>query len=431
MFIRLFENMFQPFHGFIQGHDYLKSEDMASIRYLVDTESNEVVEEFESRFAKLIGDGQCVSYAAGRMGFYDLMGLLNIGAGDEVILLGSTCSVMCTSVLRRGAIPIYSDIDPRTFGSCPDSIVGCISDNTKMIVAQHSFGIPCDIERIQAIADERNIFLLEDCALTLGSSIKGVSVGNFGDAALFSTDHSKPLNTITGGCIYSRSERIIESLKSSQQLHGELTLHQKKAIWIRFRIEKLFCNPQRQKWMALIDIFYAVFKRLNFITDPFLSDDYLSVSKKQHYPYPSKLPSFLAKIGCFEICRWAEVSECRKDGLAALLDMLNKTDAQTHLPQIYSEPFVSIIPLRLVWSELNGPLRRQRLRRIIKVDWTWFMVPIISTREPLENFKYISGSCPLAEATGRGMVNIPCNVGIHDFEKLTVLIEGCNNDKVL
>ena len=246
MLFKLFEYVFQPFYGFIQGHDYLNDEDMDSIKGLVHTESNEVVNEFEFRFAKLIGDGHCVSYAAGRMGFYELMGLLNIRAGDEVILLGSTCSVMCSSVLRRGAIPIYSDIDPRTFGSCPDSIVSCISDRTKMIVAQHSFGIPCNIEKIKAITDERSIFLLEDCALTLGSSVNGISVGNFGDAALFSTDHSKPLNTITGGCIYSTNEKTIESLRHAQQTNGELPLNQKKAIWLRFRIEQLFCNPKRQ-----------------------------------------------------------------------------------------------------------------------------------------------------------------------------------------
>lgn len=431
MFSRFLRRFSQPYFGFVQGHDYLTNQDLESIKGLVNTESNEIVKEFESRFASLIGDGDCVSYAAGRMGFYELMGLLNISAGDEVILLGSTCSVMCSSVLRRGATPIYSDIDPTTFGSCPTSIVSRISVKTKMIVAQHSFGIPCDIEQIKAITDEKGIFLLEDCALTLGSSINGISVGNFGDAALFSTDHTKPLNTITGGCIYSTNEKIIESLRHAQQTNGELSLNQKKALWFRFKIERLFCNPNHQRWMVLIDTIYAVLKRLNLITDPFLSDDYLSAPKNQHYPYPSKLPSFLAKIGCFEIDRWAEVSKIRKDGLKALLGTLNKSNAHTHLSQIYSEQSVSIIPLRLVWSELSGSARRQRLKRIIKVDSTWFLVPIIATREPLENFNYISGSCPLAETTGRGMVNIPCNVGIHDIEKLTELIQGCNNDKVL
>ena len=63
-----------------------------------------------------------------------------------------------------------------------------------MIVAQHSFGIPCEIQPIVNFAKKKNIFLLEDCALTMGSSIKGIKCGNFGDAALFSTDNTKLIN---------------------------------------------------------------------------------------------------------------------------------------------------------------------------------------------------------------------------------------------
>ena len=69
---------------------------------------------------KLIGDGEVISFASARMGFYEFMRISGIKEGDEVILCGSTCSVMPNAVKRLGAKPIYSDIDTSTFGSCPN-----------------------------------------------------------------------------------------------------------------------------------------------------------------------------------------------------------------------------------------------------------------------------------------------------------------------
>ena len=137
-----------PYFGFIQGHEHLSLEDLAEIQKWVGSDNLEIIEEFEQRFAEIIGDGQTVSFAAGRMGFYALMQVLGIQAGDEVVLQGATCSVMVNAVLRNGATPVYADIDPETFGSSEAAIEKVLSPKTKMVVAQHSFGIPCDIQPI-------------------------------------------------------------------------------------------------------------------------------------------------------------------------------------------------------------------------------------------------------------------------------------------
>ena len=107
------------------------------------------------------------------MGFYELMKYKNIKKGDEIIILGATCAVMINAILRLKAIPKFSDIDLNTYGSEVKSINKLINKNTKIIIAQHSFGIPCDIHPIVELAKKKKIFLIEDCALTLGSSING------------------------------------------------------------------------------------------------------------------------------------------------------------------------------------------------------------------------------------------------------------------
>ena len=177
-----------PYFGFVQGHIYLLKEELSEIKGYVGKYSESTIVEFENRYGGLIGSGQAISFAAGRMGFFALMRVLGVKPGEEIILQGATCSVMVNAILRVGATPVYADIDLNTFGSCAQAIEKVITPKTRMIVAQHSFGIPCDIKPIVELAQSKKVFLLEDCALTLGSKVDGKKVGNFGDAALFSTD---------------------------------------------------------------------------------------------------------------------------------------------------------------------------------------------------------------------------------------------------
>ncbi len=413
------QSFYIPYFGFISGHSHICDKELSSIKSLVGLKNPNIVAKFESGFAEIVGDGSCVSYASGRMGFFDLMRLLNIGFGDEVILPGATCAVMANAVLRTGATPIYSDIDKETFGSSAEKIHSCITDATVMIVAQHSFGIPCDIDNIKLLAESKEIFLLEDCALSLGSSVNGVIVGNFGDAALFSTDHSKPINTLTGGMIYTKDKNLHDMLVNSRNLCGELPIKKQNALWVRFLIERRFCNSRHYGKMGLVDFAYVVANKLFGTTDPFLTNDFKSDITTSEYSYPAKLPTFLAQLGVYEVKRWNKSASERIEIFKLLIDIIGKSDIKKYIPEVYTDPTLDIIPLRFVWSEPYGRVRRYNFSKFIHVDWTWFMSPIIATSEQLEKFGYCYGSCPISEKIGPRMVNIPCN--IHKEERVLLL----------
>ena len=118
-----------PYFGFVEGHSHFSVEDLEEIRKLVGDESEEIISSYEKAFAKLIGDGEALSYASGRMAFYEVLRYLKLQQDDEIILLGFTCSVMVNAVLRAGLTPVFSDVDPDTFGSSPFSIEK--TDNNK------------------------------------------------------------------------------------------------------------------------------------------------------------------------------------------------------------------------------------------------------------------------------------------------------------
>jgi dTDP-4-amino-4,6-dideoxygalactose transaminase len=409
-----------PYFGFVQGHAYLSPHDVGQIRSHIGKPARGIVDEFERGFASLVGEGRATSFAAGRMGFYVLMKILGIGTGDEVIVQGATCAVMVNAILRTGATPVFADIDPETFGSSAQHIERCITPRSRMIVAQHSFGIPCDVEPIVALTHSRNIFLLEDSALAIGSTIDGIAVGNFGDAALFSTDHSKPLNTLTGGLVYTRDSYLANKLQEAQADSPDLPDSKQQALWQRFLLERRYCHPSKYGRMGVIDLLAAVrsksFKRVG----PFLSEDFRATTNSS-YPYPARLPGFLAAIGLHEVARWPRVAADRKGLLRGLLEVAMSSEMNPCLPKAYLNRRLDIVPLRFAWSQPDGALVRERLSRFMNVDWTWFLCPIIATAEPLESFGYNRGSCPVSEKIGGGMVNLPCNVSRDDSNNLVSL----------
>lgn len=407
LFILLKQFIRKPYFGFIQGHEYLDPIEFEQISKLVGIQDDALVRKFEKQFADLIGPGEVVAFAAARMGFYELMRLKGISKGDEVILLGATCAVMVNAVLRVGATPVFSDIDPDNFGSSSASIECRINSRTRMIVAQHSFGIPCDIKPIAELAGKKNIFLLEDCALTLGSKVGNVVVGNFGDAALFSTDHSKPVNTLTGGLIYTKNTELAKKLRLSQLHAPDLSLARQKALWSRLLFEVAHCVPERYGRADLIDLFRLIKRKVFRTEGDFLSEDF-GISQFSTYPYPAKLPSFLAAVGIIEIRRWPVVANGRKKNLAQILKALSKTKSSDNLPAAYKNKKLTIIPLRVAWSECDGGVLRCQFSRFVHVSWTWFTQPIVATTVSLESLKYKWGDCPVSERLGPGMINLPC-----------------------
>jgi perosamine synthetase len=422
--IKSIEGLFKThFFGFIGSHSHINNKQLDTIKELIGESDSEIIEDFEKKYAKIVGNGECISYASGRMGFYDLMKRLGIGVGDEVILLGFTCSVMANAIIRVGATPVYSDIDPNTFGSSCISIESCITNSTKMIVAQHSFGIPCEIEKIQLLAQSKQLFLLEDCALTLGSSVNGIIVGNFGDAALFSTDHTKPLNTLTGGMIYTKNKKLAKLMRSSRDKFEDLPINKQYSLWNRLLIERKFCDSGHYGKMKIIDHLYSLAIKIFGVTPPFLSDDFRANSSLSSYPYPAKFPVFLAKLGIYEVERWQKVSRVRKNMFNSLITLFNKSNCKKYIPTPYSDPSLDIIPLRFVWSEPNGNLRRDLLSDFIHVEWTWFMRPIIATNDPLEKFGYKNGTSPISEKVGLNMINLPCNIDTYEHKKLLKKLE--------
>jgi perosamine synthetase len=395
-----------PFFGFVHGHSYLTEGKCCNIKRYLLVDDQSVIKQYEKSFASLIGNGQAISFASGRMGFFSLLKAMKCLPGDEVILLGATCSVMANAVLRFKALPVYADVDPETFGSSLEGIKKVFSSKTKVIVAQHSFGIPCDILPIVEFAKQKGVYLIEDCALTVGSSRQQEICGNFGDAAIFSTDHTKPINTMIGGLVYTNSEEIEKRVRDDQANCQELSTARKMAIWYQFRLERVICNPSWYGWISILNVVFSRVLRLT--CGAFLTDDYAGKEVTQQYPYPAKLPTFLAQLGLDELENWERVAEQRREHLFRFCQAWDCVKDGVSFPKAYYDREISLIPLRIVWSDSTGKYSRDIISSLVDIEGIWFTEPLASAWAPLAEFGYVAKSCPISERLGQEVVNLPC-----------------------
>jgi perosamine synthetase len=399
--------------GFVRGHEYLTEPEVSHIRMVVNSgDGAEVVREYENQLAALIGPGRGVSFAAGRMAFYAVLKALGVGSNDEVILPGFTCSVMPNAVWRTGARPVFADIEAGTFGSCASGIVPKITARTKAVVAQHSFGIPCNIPEIAEVCRKRGLALIEDCAITLDSAYDDKKVGNWGDAAIFSTDHSKPLNTLMGGFCYTNDEALSAKVRAICAAAPQLSHDHQSRLFQQFLFERHYYRPEnyrrrlaRQYLKALARIIRGAGGQPVFLEQDFHNP--LVQASASTYPYPAQMPPFLARLGLMELARWGQESLRRKELLQDYLCLTREAGLGHYLPKAYENRHLDIVPLRFVFTHPEAKKLTGKMSKFIDVSWTWFRCPIICTNS-MEAFGYVNGSCPKAERIGSEIINWPC-----------------------
>ncbi|MBX3675635.1 MAG: DegT/DnrJ/EryC1/StrS aminotransferase family protein [Rhodocyclaceae bacterium] len=150
---------------------------------------------FEEEFAVFTGTQHAISLANGTLALELALFALDIGPGDEVIVPARTFIASASCVVARGAVPVVADIDPVSQNLTVDAVRQKLTSRTRAIIAVHLAGWPCDMDPIMALARERGIKVVEDCAQAHGATYKGRSVGSLGDCAAFSFCQDKIMTT--------------------------------------------------------------------------------------------------------------------------------------------------------------------------------------------------------------------------------------------
>jgi len=172
------------------------------------------VAEFEKGYAKLLGAKRCLATSSGTTALIVGLHALDVDAGDEVIVSPYTFSASYNAILSLKALPVFADTDPATLTINPALIESRITERTRAIMPVHIFGMPCEMEAINAIAREHKLAVIEDACQAWLAEYQGRKCGTLGDLGTFSFQESKHLPSGEGGAITSMSEELIDKCDS-------------------------------------------------------------------------------------------------------------------------------------------------------------------------------------------------------------------------
>ena len=206
------------------------------------------VQHFQNEFAAMCGVKHAFALSNCTTSMHLATQLSNIQPGDEVIVTPITFIATSLVILKEKAIPVYADINPRTFNIDPKEIEKKITDKTKAIYIVHYGGLMCDMDPIMKIAKKHKLYVLEDCAHTPGAEYKGRKAGTVGDVGCFSFHSLKNMTTLgEGGMITTNHDEWadrIEALrcmnlsqwdeKQRKWTFGDITIEKKSKVdyWI-------------------------------------------------------------------------------------------------------------------------------------------------------------------------------------------------------
>lgn len=180
-----------------------------------------VSRDFEKDYAAYVGVPHAIAVANGTVALDLAWIALGIGQGDEVVVTARTFLASVSSIVLAGATPVFADIDPDSQNITPDTLRAVLTPRTRAILCVHLAGWPCDMDGILALAAEKGLRVVEDCAQAHGARYKGRPVGSLGDIAAFSFCQDKIMSTGgEGGLVTCRDDALWSRMWSFKD-HGK------------------------------------------------------------------------------------------------------------------------------------------------------------------------------------------------------------------
>lgn len=362
------------------------------------------VTEAERMLADTLGMSHVTTVDSGRTAFYTILKALQVGAGDDVIVQAYTCVAVPDPVLWVGARPVYVDCTNDLTMDLAD-LQKKITPRTKVIVVQHTFGMPARIKEIIAIAREKNIFVIEDCAHALGGDIDGQPLGSFADASFFSFGRDKSVSSVFGGAIATESAELFEKIQKITATYPKPSM-----VWVKRQIlHPIVLSISKATYSIYFGkLFLEAAKRVHLISKAVekteLSGGRPTFTLHRYSPALAvllihqlkKLPRFVAHR-----------KEC-----AQLYDMgLRVADSSSVSCEVPSgAPGNAYLRYTLFSPNPKAIFKKAREKGIYLGDW--YTTVLAPKGVNYAAVGYTEGSCPNAERLARETLNLPTHIGI-------------------
>ncbi|MDM5200732.1 DegT/DnrJ/EryC1/StrS family aminotransferase [Fictibacillus enclensis] len=231
-----------PMLDLSEQYQSLKEEIFASLEEIM-SGSRFILGDNVKKLEQDVADYSSAKYGVGVANGSDALHISLLGcgvkAGDEVIVPAFTFFATAGAVARAGAVPVFVDIDPKTYNIDPAKIEAAVTEKTKAIIPVHLYGQMADMEPIAEIAKKHNLAIIEDAAQAIGSKYKGKNVGELGTTATYSFFPTKNLGGYgDGGMIITNDDAIAETMRVIR-VHGSKPKYYHHILGYNSRLDEL------------------------------------------------------------------------------------------------------------------------------------------------------------------------------------------------
>lgn len=355
------------------------------------------VENFEREFAKKFEAVDAVAFPYGRSAqwaFFKAIGLENA----EIIMPAYTCSVVAHAITLSGNKPKFIDISIHDYNMNLDLAEKAINENTRAIIATHTFGYPQDLNRLESIVKKaekkfgHKIWLIQDCCHAFGAKWKGRMIGTSGDVSVYAFNISKIITSIFGGMLTFQDQDLAKKVRQWREKHFEEPTVFKSLKRRLYLLAVYFAF--NEKIYGLVWWLQEKTTLLNKFTKAYHLDD------KIHFPpdFLDKMLNCEAAIGLIQLKKYDHIVKVRRDK-AEWYDKNIKKRREWIMPPIiigatYSHYSVRV-PARKIVTK-NYLLKKVELGHVIQ-----YYIP------NLKHYKTKQNYFPCAEKASKQIVNFP------------------------
>ncbi|MCZ2846120.1 MAG: aminotransferase class V-fold PLP-dependent enzyme [Candidatus Bathyarchaeota archaeon] len=372
------------------------------------------VQELEGKLREYLGIKYATAFNSGRSSLMAILKSLDLKKGDEILIQAFTCKVAVNPILWQEARPIFVDID-KHLNLDPKDLERKITNRSKAVMVQHTFGWPAQINEIQSICRKNNLFLIEDCAHSLGAKYRGKLVGTFGDAAFFSFGRDKVISSIHGGMAVTNSEKIAQKLREFQK-----SIPFPRRTWILQQILHPLCFAVCLPIYSLFDLGKGILylKKVFHILSPSVYHEEKMGRKVSHFP--KKLPNALAILALNQLQKLERLNQHRREIVNFYKEDLSKWKQQGKFrflqsPLAEGDRKAVFMRFPMIFEKSEAILEAAK-RKNIFLDDGWRGTPIIPKDVSMDNIGYIRGSCPQVEDFIEAIINLPTSINISQKE---------------
>lgn len=370
------------------------------------------IEELENMFKKYFGVKYAISFNSGRSSLMSILYAFGIGFDDEVLIQAYTCNAVPNPIIWSGAKPIYVDINGENDLTMDvNDLEKKITNKSKAIIVQHTFGFIANIEKILSLAKKYNLKVIEDCAHVLGAEYCGKKVGTFGDVSFFSFGRDKVISSVFGGMVLTDNADFAEKIKEFQKKCDPSS---------NFWIFKQLLHPIIFSFaLPVYDFFWLgkiillFFQKIGLLSKAVTKNE--KQGKKPDY-FPYAMPNALARLAINQFKK-IDIFNKHRQKIIYFYDKQLKT-------RYIEKDNLFLLKYSIVVENPKELMEKGKNKNIILNDG-WFGSPIMPLGTNLSKMNYNIGSCPKAEKISKSILNLPThiNISFNAAEKIVKCIQ--------